>query len=72
MVEMALGALAHALDHHHGLKLVDFVAEWFWDGYAGAMQTLSTHFPAAETIALGAREAKHRETVFGKFLTVHK
>ena len=48
VVQMTLDALAHALDQHHGLNLVDLAGEWFWDGNPGAMQALSTYFPSAK------------------------
>ena len=46
-VELALDALAHALDQHHGLKVVDVVFKWFWDGNLGAMQAISIFVPTA-------------------------
>ena len=45
---MTLDALAHALNQRHGLNLVDFVGEWFWDRNPGAMHALSTYFPSAK------------------------
>ena len=47
VVDLTLTALIHLLQQRHGINLVDFVGEWFWDGDQGAMSSLTSLFPDA-------------------------
>ena len=47
VVDLTLKALIHLLQQRHGINLVDFVGEWFWDGDQGAMSSLASLFPDA-------------------------
>ena len=44
---MILKAFIHLLQQRHGINLVDFVGEWFWDGDQGALSSLTRFFPDA-------------------------